>query len=203
MSDEGRNGSQVGGYIVVALITAGIVYSCTKPDSRVQSLPIAAAPLAPQIPSTETVLPTPLPSSTFIPIEKPTHFYDSVEGSTYYYGMALSEDERKSGKRAPDMVAFWYLGRDSQGRDVLKNVTSGGSSGPTTCARPCKVIHRNDGSVVGFDSGSIIGAAFADAQHGFLKKHSLPKPKYVPEAEQDYPWPGDPVVPAPTSTASD
>lgn len=121
------------------------------------------------------------------------HFYDSVEGLTYYYGAAVSEEQRKSGKRAPDMLAFWYLGRDGEGRDLILDVVNGSPRSISSCSRPCKVIHDSYGTTIGFDSGSIIGAAFSDAQRGFLRKHSFPKPS----PEPNYPWPGDRLVPEP------
>ena len=175
----------------MGLLAAGIVYSCTDKEKHSSAAAAAVQPayILPQKPvPSDTPSQTPAP----LPAPKPVHYYDSAEGSTYYYGAVLSEEERKAGKRAPTMVAFWYLGRDDQGRDRIQQVQNGTGFSISTCLRPCKVIHHGDGTVVGFDSGSIIGAAFYDAQHGFLKKHAVPKR----ELESEVPWPGDPVSPA-------
>ena len=104
----------------------------------------------------------------------PAHNYDAVEGSIYYYGAAVTEEQRKTGKQAPDMVAFRYLGRDNQGHDTLQRAGRDGDRSTITCARPCKVIHYASGATVGFDEGSVVGAAMADAQHGRLKKYTPP-----------------------------
>ena len=185
MSDDDKDDSRISGYIVVALVTAGLVYFGTKQESRVQPQPISVTTSSPQIPSTETVLPTPQPSSTFVPVAKPKHFYESLEGSTYYYGAAVTEEELKTGKSAPDMLAFWYLGRDPQGRDTVQRIINGKAASVITCSRPCKIIHYPDGSTIGYDEGSVIGGVFSDASRGFLKKHARPAP--LPSAKpEDY-----------------
>ena len=198
MSNVGNGETKFGGYALVALVTAGAVYALTSQSQPAAPPPLVATSIEPAAGSNAAPVATavPMPMPTPLPPPVPAHFYDSHEGTTYYYGRAVSEEERKTGKRAPDMLAFRYLGRNDQGLDVLENVTSGGSADPNTCARPCKVIHQPDGKTIGFDTDSIIGAAFADAQRGYLKKFIVPKPK----AEADYPWPNDPRVPAPDSS---
>ena len=182
----------IGGYIAVALVTAVIVYSFA---SYQQEQPTAA--LMPTVPpAMPTLEPTGAPTSTPPPIPKPVPYYDSAEGTTYYYGVAVSEEDKKTGKRAPDMVAFRYLGRDDLGKDRVQRVFNGAGSRIAVCSRPCKVIHYNDGTAVGYDEGSIIGSVFRDAQRGFLKVYSAPKPKAEPKPEVA-PWddyPGDPVA---------
>lgn len=186
MGDGDKKEAGFGGYVLVALITAAVVFTYTNQTKPVQAIPMVSTSLPPESVSKAPAVPTPQPMPVVpaTPPSKPAHFFDSVEGSTYYYGRAVSDEERKMGKRAPEMIAFWYLGRDEQGRDVLQNVTSGRTNGLNTCARPCKVIHQNNGTAVGFDTDSIIGAAFADAQRGFLKKHLTPSAS--PKAEDYY-----------------
>ena len=174
--DEGKqSGAGLGGYVVVALITAAVVYSCTKNEKSanlspttvaVPEMPLVTATAAPPSPSAQ-------PETPAIP-PPPAHNYDAVEGSIYYYGAAVTEEQRKTGKQAPDMVAFRYLGRDNQGHDTLQRAGSDGDRSTITCARPCKVIHYASGATVGFDEGSVVGAAMADAQHGRLKKYTPP-----------------------------
>lgn len=169
MSDS-QNG--IGGYILVALIAGGVVYSCT--DKRESPSTAAAPQIQTAIPSASPVAQAATAPSP-PPIPKPTPRYDSAEQRTYYYGAAVSDEERKTGKRAPDMLGFWYLGRDDEGRDRLQRVLNGQGRMVITCLRPCKVIHYSDGSTIGFDEGSVIGSAFSDAAHGFLKVHAEPK----------------------------
>lgn len=179
MSDSDKDENTVWGYVVVAAVTAALVYSFTKPkDTAQEDAPrIPTTSLTPPIVETTSAAnPIPIPSAIPPPAPAPSHFYDAVEGSTYLYARAISEDDRKSGKQAPDMLAFRYLGRDADGKDRVQNVTWGGGQWISTCARPCKVIHNGDGTMFGFDSGSIIGAVFMDAQRGFLKRYKPPPP---------------------------
>jgi len=176
MSESKQSESSLGGYIVVALITAAVVYSCTKSEQPSEATSaVVAAPAMPVVaettqPPASVMQAPPLPA---VP-PPPTHNYDAAEGTTYYYGAAVTEEQRKTGKQAPDMVAFRYLGRDDKGHDILQRAGNDGDRSTVTCARPCRVIHYADGSTVGYDEGSIIGAAFSDAQRGRLKKHTPP-----------------------------
>lgn len=100
---------------------------------------------------------------------KPSHYYDDRDGVFYSYIAAVSEEERKSGKRAGNVVTYAYLGVQD-GRHVLARVTPNGSElGRSFCRSPCRVITHWDGSQVGYDEGSIIGAAFADAINGEME----------------------------------
>lgn len=174
----------LGGYVVVALITAGVVYSCTSEGNERS----AAIPPPAPVMLTPTVAPSPTIAKVMQspkPEAQPVHLYESAEGATYYYSAAVTEEQRKTGKVAPDMIAFWYLGRDDAGRDRIQRVIKGAGGLIAKCARPCKVIHYSDGSTVGFNEQSIIGGAFVDAQRGFLKRKPLPAPVATPTS-----WPG-------------
>lgn len=171
MSESGQDKSNAGGYILVALVTAAVVYSCTATSNESRSpTSYSAQPLALSEPTGSALpLATQTAPTTLAP-PRPMKHYDAVEGTTYYYNAGITEEERKKGKQAPDTLAFWYLGKDAEGRDMIQDVVNGVGSAISVCARPCRIIHEN-GRDVGFDEGSIIGAAFSDAQRGFLKKH--------------------------------
>lgn len=99
---------------------------------------------------------------------RPAHNYDARDGLIYSYFAAISEDDRKAGKAAGDVVSFAYMGKKN-GKHVLARVDSDGSIlGYSSCAKPCAVITKSDGSQVTYNESSIIGAAFADALAGRL-----------------------------------
>ena len=200
MSDVEKNETKLGGYVLVALIAAAVVHFWVDQTKAIPPVPLVSTSPPPIAATTEATFAPPqppLPVMATMPPPKPEHSYVSVEGTTYYYSAAVSDEQSKTGKRAPDMLAFWYLGRDSKGQDLILNIENGTGQGLSSCLRPCKAIHYSNGQTVGFDPDSVIGAAFADAQHGFMKKHIYPKQKVEPEP--DYPWPNDPAVPAPAT----
>jgi hypothetical protein len=106
--------------------------------------------------------------------------YESREGNSYLYVAAVSEEERKRGKSAGDVVIFQYLGM----RDGVHRLASLDDAGArialSECASPCKVIKRTmrSGAVdrLGFNPESIIGSAFLDAINGHLKAVPDPPP---------------------------
>lgn len=111
-----------------------------------------------------TLHPTPTPQPS------PAHNYDERDGVLYSYVAAISEEDRKSGKAAGDVINFAYLGEEN-GVHVLVQVRPNGSiASRSTCRKPCRVITRDDGSQVGYNENSIIGAAFADALAGRLQQ---------------------------------
>lgn len=170
------------GCAVWLLIIAATVYACTPKDKDTSSKlePVVLAADAAADP-TAIAAPTPPPSPVVVEPPKPQHYYEAVEGSIYYYSAEVTEEQRKTGKRAPDMLAFRYLGRDDEGRDQVQFISGGEVLSVSSCARPCRAIHRDDGSVIGYDERSIIGAVFADSSRGFLKPYK-PKPKPSPSA---------------------
>jgi hypothetical protein len=100
--------------------------------------------------------------------------YEEKEGDTYFYVTAVSEEDRKTGKSAGNVVAFKYLG-EKDGLYRLELVDDDGSRiGVSECPRQCKVIKSTwrDGSVkhVGFNPESVVGSAFEDAFNGHLKR---------------------------------
>ncbi|AKM06123.1 hypothetical protein [Pelagerythrobacter marensis] len=131
---------------------------------------------------TDPVLPAPViaPEPTAPPVQyeppRPSHYYDERDGVFYSYIAAVSEEDRKTGKVAGDVVTFAYLG-ENDGKHVLARVMPNGTiTGRSSCRSPCRVITYEDGTQVGYNESSIIGAAFADALNGELEIASLVKP---------------------------
>jgi hypothetical protein len=131
--------------------------------------------------------PAPLPQDaeaapSIIPAQAihPSHYYDERDGFVYSYIAAISEDARKAGKAAGNVVSFVYLGRED-GRHVLTSIDRNGAPlSEAYCPDTCRVITYDDGSRVGYTETSIIGAAFADAIAGRLQiapaQSSVPQP---------------------------
>jgi hypothetical protein len=99
--------------------------------------------------------------------------YDEKEGDTYLYVAAVSEEDRKAGRSAGNVVMFRYLGEANGTFRIASVGESGKQFGVSTCPRQCKVIKTtwSDGSVrrLGYDPASVIGSAFEDAFNGHLQ----------------------------------
>jgi hypothetical protein len=141
--------------------------------------PSASAPIAPQ---------------------RPAHNYDAMDGVLYSYIAAVSEDERKEGVAAGDAYTFAYLGK-REGKHVLVRVTADGRPlEEAYCGTPCRVITYANGRQLGFNEGSIIGAAFADAIAGRLEI-AVYGPRPEPSPAPSAPPPAvPPVKPTPRNT---
>ena len=110
---------------------------------------------------------------------RPSHHYNFREGDLYGYIAAISEEERKQGKAAGDVVMFRYKGYwDSV--DHLEYVAANGRViSYDECGRPCVAIkstYNNRVERIAFNPTSLVGAAFQDAANGYLEA-SQPKPK--------------------------
>jgi hypothetical protein len=121
--------------------------------------------------STRPIVLVPAPAAAPTPVA-PSPNYDEREGESYLYVAAVSEEERKSGKVAGEVVTFRYLGVRN-GVHRIETLTDAGSPiDVAECTSPCKVIKviRADGTTdrIGFTSSSIIGSAFEDAFMGRL-----------------------------------
>jgi hypothetical protein len=120
----------------------------------------------PAVYSTPTEAPS--ASAALVP-QRPAHNYDARDGVLYSYIAAVSEEERKEGVAAGDAFTFAYLGK-REGKHVLVRVTADGRPiEEAYCGTPCRVITYANGRQLGFNEGSIIGAAFADATAGRLE----------------------------------
>jgi hypothetical protein len=115
----------------------------------------------------------------------PTHLYDFHEGEIYGYIAAISEEEKKNGKAAGDVVMFRYLGFYDDA-DHLERVNAAGNKiGSSECARPCVAIKTNYSGQLdrtAFNPASIVGAAFVDAQNGKLT--AAPRPRVSTDKPQ-------------------
>lgn len=104
------------------------------------------------------------------PAPAPTPNFVEEEQGTYFYVAGISEEEKKKGKAAPDVLGFRYFGRNEKGQHVLAYVSDSGQIlGRAYCSEPCAVIKYSDGTRVAYDPGSVIGSAFQDALNGLLK----------------------------------
>jgi hypothetical protein len=97
------------------------------------------------------------------------HNYNVKEGRTYGYTAAVSEDDRKAGVGASDILMFRYLG---QRNGVYTLAAADTPSMHITCQNPCQYVKvMINGSVVKrseFSEGTIIASAFEDAFNGKL-----------------------------------
>ena len=204
MSDKGTD-SSLGGYIAVALFAGAMVYYFTKPSAP-PTIATVAATAAPSDSAPYLPLPA-VPVAGATPALAPpvalAHRYDAKEGTTYYYSASVSEEQKKTGKQAPDMLGFWYLGKNNTGNDVVALIENNAIRDLANCSRPCTIIHKANGATIAFDGDSIIGAVFSDAQKGFLREHQFPKPKPIPAPATDsYQSQPAPVYPDPSPSAT-
>lgn len=104
---------------------------------------------------------------------KPAPNYAQEENGVYYYIAGLSEEDRKKGQAAGDVLGYKYYGKNAEGEHVIANVLS--AKGKETeilrssCTDPCVIIKHPDGTRIAYNPESVIGAAFQDAIHGNLK----------------------------------
>jgi len=101
---------------------------------------------------------------------KPPHRYDLKDGSDYAYIAGVSEEERKAGKAAGDVLMFRYLGKQDGLHTLAMLSDSGKIIGKSACAEPCVIIKNNDGSRTAYTPESVIGSAFQDALNGYLEE---------------------------------
>lgn len=187
-AEKGGSGALIWGGLLLALV----IYSCTEeepPVAEEHQAPAFSSSGPPDMGNSAEPLELPPPAPP-PPPPPPPHNYESVEDGIYYYLAAVSEDDRKNGFAAPKALGFRYYGRNSAGEDELLHV----GSQLAYCRRPCKIIRYSNGERIGFDEGTVIGAAFADVARGYLKKYSPPKP----ESE-----PAEPVLPQVEEVAVD
>ena len=141
-----------------------------------------AAPLAAQVsqPTTD-VAPLAIPAAAAIP----PHRYGYRNGQDYGYVTAVSEEDRKRGVSAGDVVLYRYAGFYA-GEDHLKYMSPTGSAlDYLRCARPCHAIEAQEPygqlRLIAFNADSIAGGAFQDAASGFLKAEKIQRAQPSPE----------------------
>jgi hypothetical protein len=105
--------------------------------------------------------------------------YEFREGSAYGYVAALSEDDRRAGRAAGEVLMYRYRGVQN-GRYVLELVGAGGGViGRSECANPCNAIILHEGGTVrrlAYHPTSIIGSAMEDAIAGRLEVYGRRQP---------------------------
>ncbi|MBM0169683.1 hypothetical protein [Altererythrobacter sp. C41] len=171
---SGRAAGLCGGLMAVALIAG-----CGDAEDRDGDYERSTDPVIPA----PAIAPEPTASPVHYEPPRPSHNYDERDGVFYSYIAAVSEEDRKAGKVAGDVVTFAYLG-ERDGRHILARVMPNGTiTGRSSCRSPCRVITYEDGTQVGYNEGSIIGAAFADALNGELEIARLVRPTPLPPAE--------------------
>ncbi len=160
--------------------------ACSDADENIEPI-VYEAPAAPVATSSQPAEPTGPPVYQ-TPTSDP--YFDDRDGIFYSYVAAVSDEDRQKGMRAGNVVTFAYLGIQD-GKHVLAQVTPEGRVlSQARCREPCKVITRSDGGQLGYDKGSIIGAAFADAIAGYLEIAEIntpPRPSYPPAQPQQAP----------------
>lgn len=129
------------------------VTSCDDKSSN----PEQPTPIAPATPS---VAPSPSASP---------HNYDLREGSNYAYIAAISEDQRKAGKAAGDVLMFRYLGKANGLHTVALLNDAGTVVDTSVCAEPCVIIKHQNGSRTAYNPNAVLGAVFEDAINGHLE----------------------------------
>ena len=110
------------------------------------------------------VLPT-VPNMPPAPIP---NWAEEDEG-VYFYIASLSPQDIEEGKAAGDVIAYRYLGKNSDGEHVLANIANDGSIAYRAyCADDCSIIRYENGQRIAYSPNSIIGSAFNDAMRGLL-----------------------------------
>lgn len=162
MSGSTQKDGGIGWLIFGGLCVAAWVYSCSEKsgDTPVRSTETQKAAPAVPVPMASVPWRTPIPPN-----------YVDFDGKTYFYTLPLSEEQRKNGQGAPDILSIRYLGRNGQGEDIIAHLSKGGQIlYKTYCKNPCRVIRYDDGSRIGFNEGTPIGEMHADANRGNLKE---------------------------------
>ena len=116
--------------------------------------------------------------------------FDEEEDGTYFYIAAIPEEDQKKGRAAGDVLAFRYLGKNQKDEIVLATVDQQSKKilYKNYCKNPCRIIRSDVGAPVGYNSQSVIGAAFEDAIAGRLEESSSVKtPAIVTKIESKFP----------------
>lgn len=202
MSSEGPGGQMRSAFVLVA---AAMTAGCGSGTSQPSPLPSYDAQ-ADAVDAAGDAGADPGLTAEPIPVSAPSppHFYDEQDGLVYSYIAAVSEEDRKKGKAAGDVVSYAYVGIRN-GKHVLARVGNAGRIlGYSSCAKPCRIITLDDGERLAYNSDSIIGAAFADALAGRLEiaeEERRPSPPDaqrlpLPRTAQGYTAPTEPAASA-------
>lgn len=142
---------------VLMLAGLGMCMTLTEDDAKTPT-PAAAAKVVDDAPA------QPLP---------PAHRWEYREGDLYGYQTELSEEDKKAGKGASDVLMFRFLGKRG---DVYRLQAE---NGPIfSCENPCEVVKATiAGQVVDrvtYNPDTVIGGAFEDAFNGQMEPAQAP-----------------------------
>lgn len=119
------------------------------------------------------------PAAPIVPVEKPLPNYAEMENGVYYYIVAVSDEDRKKGVAAGEVIGYRYLGLNDKQQHTLQSISRNGSlSMKAYCADPCAIIKYENGERISFSPSSVIGGAFQDAINGHLAPYKE-QPKSV------------------------
>lgn len=162
-------------YVVLSLsLFAGGLTACSAPLAPNRAAdPSAAASIDSAEPANAAMATSPVIAHSWI----------SHENGEYGYPVGISDDARKAGQAADEVIMYRYLGF-SNGAYTLFAPDTGIVA---TCPDPCTVITETSGystERVAYNPESVIGAAFEDALGGQLEpwqpSHPPPEPSYPP-----------------------
>lgn len=149
-----------GAKAAVCLATALCLASCDSSQGTPPPDPVATSG-APLSDSGEPAQISSLP-------QLPPHNFIGEDRSAYLYQAEISENDKKAGKAAGDVLSFAYLGL-KKGKYVLVLVDNNLSIlEHYYCTRPCIAIEKESGGKIAYDEKSLVGAAFSDAIAGTL-----------------------------------
>lgn len=104
----------------------------------------------------------------------PTHRYEFQDGDLYGYVGVVSEEDQKKAIASPPVVRFRYSGFWDGAHHLQLIGDDGAVLAINECRIPCVAIKQTsyNGQIrrVGYSPDSIIGAAFADAINGQLRR---------------------------------
>lgn len=133
---------------------------------------------------------TPIPAAQIVPT-KPAKNYTEEENGTYFYIAAVSDEDRKKGVAAGEVIGYRYLGLNDKQQHTLQLVSdSSDATMKAYCSDPCAIIKFENGDRISFNPSSIIGAAFQDAINGHLlpfKEQPKPVAKSYPQIVSSVP----------------
>lgn len=122
------------------------------------------------------------------PVE-PIHNYNFKEGDLYGYIAAVSDEEKKTGKVAGDVLTFRYAGFWDGQYHIERVDDANRIVSVSSCAKPCVALKTwSNGQMtrVAYNPESIVGAAMQDAMDGRMKVKKA-KSKVAPPPEEAMP----------------
>lgn len=160
--------------VAVGIVAISLLAGCGMSDNTSDEETIAA-PAAPIVPT------------------KPAKNYTEEENGTYFYIAAISDEDRKKGVAAGEVLGYRYLGLNDKQQHTLQLVpATGDATLKAYCSEPCAIIKFENGDRISFNPSSVIGAAFQDAINGHLmpfKEQPKPVQKTFPQTVSSVPLP--------------